>query len=189
MSATIIPLRPREEVPMTHEHDDVPVPDADLAAWADADVLDKSAYGDAFFDALAADIERAVDADDSTRSTVVPLRRRPVWPAALAMAAALLLGLGLLLRTDPAAEGGPIASIDPIDAAEDPTPSLDDVARALGASAMAAILDGADEDEADSLLASRDWLDLADDDAVPTSYGSLLEELDDVNDYDTFFPL
>ena len=189
MSATIIPLRPREEVPVTHEHDDVPVPDADLASWAEADVLDTAAYGDAFFDALAADIERAVDAEDAARGTVVPLRRRPVWPAALAVAAALLLGLGLLLRADPGSEGGPIASIDPVDVAEDPTPSLDDVARALGASAMAAILDGADEDEADSLLASRDWLDVADDDAVPTSYGSLLEELDDVNDYDTFFPL
>lgn len=183
MSADIIPLRPRTERTMTHEHDDSPVSADELAAWAGADVIDTSAYDDTFFDQLAADIERAV-AEEQVQTNVVPLRpRRRLFVAVAAIAAAILLGVGLTFLGGPS-ESTPVAEV------EDPTPSLDDLARSLGASALADVLGGADEDEDTTLFASRDWLEVdTENDTVPTSYGSLLEELDDVDDYDTFFPL
>ena len=176
MSATIIPLR-REERIMSNEYDDNPVPERELEAWKQVDTVDTDAFGDEFFEGLARDIERAAAAPPAE---VIPLRsRRPVMYAAVALAAAMVLGLGLLLR-----EPGTTAPDDMVATAEEPTPSIE-----VGASAMQAVLDGADEDESATLLASREWTASEDDDLVPTSYGSLLEQLDDVDDYDSFFPL
>ena len=176
MSATIVPLRPRSEPTMTDDLQD-PVAEEDLAAWAATDLVDTAAFDDAFFDQLAADIDAAVA---EPAGIVVPLRpRRPHW--VLAAAALILLGLALTLG-DRAPE-----AVDAV--AEDATPSLDELARSLGASALQAVLDGADEDDTSALLASRSVTLTDDDDALPTSYGSLLEQLDDVSDYDTFFPL
>ena len=181
MSATIIPLR-REERIMSNEYDDIPVPERELEAWKQIDTVDTDAFGDKFFERLAQDIERAAAAPPAD---VIPLRsRRPVVYAAVALAAALLLGLGLLLR-----EPTTTAPDGIVTTTEEPTPSIEDIARVLGASAMAAVLEGADEDESATLLASREWTTSEDDDLLPISYGSLLEGLDDVDDYDSFFPL
>ena len=168
---------------MAHEHDDAPVPDRELEAWREADTVDTEAFDDNFFDTLARDIELAAA---SPTADVIPLRsRRPLLIAGAAIAAALLIGLGLLLRDPPGADAEPT----PVAATEEPTPSIEDLARAVGASAIAAVLDGADEDETASLLASRGWITEEDDDVLPSTYGSLLEQLDDLEDYDSFFPL
>lgn len=168
---------------MTDQRDDPPVSERELAAWRQLDVLDPEPFGDRFFDDLARDIERAVA---TPPPRVIPLRsRRPRLIAGLALAAALLLGFGLLLRDPPA----PTDESPSVAAAEEPTPSIEDIARALGASAVTAVLDGADEDDTLNLLATRSWTDDEDADLVPGSYGSLLEELDDLDDYDSFLSL
>lgn len=149
-----------------------PAPEALTDTWAARDVVDTTPYDDAFFDALADDIEAAVD-----EATVTRMPRR--WPPAVAaVAAALLLGWFLLPT-----EG-------PTELASAPTPtdetSLEALARGIGRAATADLFDP--EIDSTSLFASADWTTV-DDDEVPGTYTSLLEQLDqlDASDVDTLF--
>lgn len=144
-----------------------PAPRDVTDAWSELDVVDTSAYDEAFFDALASDIEARVDA-----ATVTPLRRRALATLA-AIAAAIVFAV--LLRPDPA----------PSELAEAETPdeatTLEALARAIGREATSDLFDP--EVDSTSLFASADWTTV-DEDQVPGTYASLLEQLDQLDDTD-----
>ncbi|MCO4774303.1 MAG: hypothetical protein KDA24_30045 [Deltaproteobacteria bacterium] len=177
MSAPIVPFRPKE-APMADTPTD---PDSsDVAAWRELDLVDSTAYSDAFFDDLANDIDAAVD-----DHTVVPLFRRPAALAIASVAAALLLGVLFL----PGQLPSPSSDSDPTAALAEATDGLEELARQIGRSAATELFD--EEVDSAGLFATADWLAI-DEDSVPGTFGSLLEQLDDVPGSETdslFTPL
>ena len=167
MSARILPFATREEADMATTDDPIASPE-ETAAWRELDVEDTAAFDEAHFDELAASIEQSVDAE-----TVVPFR--PRLAVAVLLAALLLLGMSLLLRSDPLPEPGALADRAPEQLQLDDA-SLEDAARAVGRAAVTTLFD----DEIDGeRFASADWL-LVDDDELSGSYTSLLEEFDEL---------
>ena len=165
MSAIIVPLPPREEASMSSDDDDLSVPTEATEPWRQLDVEATAPYDDAFFDALAGDIEAAIDAD-----TVTPLRRK--WAAPMALAAAALLAFAW------AWSGPSVPSPDAHHGALAADPELEALARAVGRAARESL---ADDDVDSAMFASVQWLAAPDDDLGGSPF-ALEEELDDLDD-------
>ncbi len=146
----------------------------ELADWKATDVVDTSTFDEAYFADLAADIEAAVDAE-----TITPLRRWRAVAAVAAVAAALFLAV--LLRPSP--EPPPLAREferipDSLVAeSSNPADDLNELAKRIGRAASDELFD--EEIDTLTLYASADWLDVEDDD-VPSTFTSLLEQLDEL---------
>lgn len=146
--------------------------EASLESFRDLDVVDTSAYDDAFFDDLAREVDEAMGRDPDHHN-VVPLPTRPrVSPLLRAAAALIVAGLGLwMLRPGPAPESAPepVAKSAPSD-----EEALIAEAQALGRAWM----DEALTEDPDTLaLAAPDALD---DEDYPFA-SSLYDELDELS--------
>lgn len=143
-----------------------------LDSFRDLDLVDTSAYDDAFFDDLAREVDEALGRDPD-RSNVVPLqpRRRPA-PLLLSAAALVIIGLGLaMFRTEPAPAPVVEAPVEDAPTAED---TLMAEAQALGRAWM----DEALAEDADTLALADPTA--ADDDGYPFAT-SLYDELDEMS--------
>ncbi len=145
--------------------------DRDIERWKNTDVIDTTAYGDAYFDAMATDIDAALDAG----AVVVPITapdRRPHrlrrWT--LVAAAAALLAWFALPAPAPDAPRKTVAPEAPdavtVAVATDLVPSgLDDLredddidARTLLASALESDYGLDEAEEEDTLASGGSWM-------------------------------
>ena len=161
---------------------DLDLPD-ELADWRAIDIVDTSTYGEAYFTDLAAEIEAAVDAE-----TVTPLRRWRVVAAVATVAAALIVAVLLRPSPEPPRLAGALeAPPESLFAGSSPpADELIELAKSIGRAASNELFD--EEVDTLTLYASADWLEVEDDD-VPGTFTSLLEQLDELpsSDLDDLF--